>query len=105
MKPPKFRICTDSAVTGCRSFVDDDRGPGKIAADLDRPVPLHLGALDDLEFRVVSVDGHRCRAGERVCGRGVQAPRTATASAAAAAAIRFRTGPPPSWLAKVLGLQ
>jgi hypothetical protein len=45
-------------------LIDDDLGPGEVAADVNRPVPLQLTALDDMDVRVVSIDGHRCRAGD-----------------------------------------
>src|SRR5271157_1416326 len=47
-----------------RPLIDDDLGAGEVAADVNRPVPLQLTALDDVDVRVVSVDGHRCRAGD-----------------------------------------
>src|SRR5262249_8507463 len=49
-----------------RALVDDDLGSGKIATDVDRPGPLQLTALHDVEIAVLVVDGHGCRAGDLV---------------------------------------
>src|SRR6185437_2817660 len=61
----------------CRlnTLVDDDLGSGKITADVDRPGPLPLPALYDVEIPIVTVHGHCCRAAEvgwgltRACGK------------------------------------
>src|ERR1700758_3946124 len=45
------------------AVIDDNLGAGNIAANSDRPDPLHLGAVDDLKFRIVPVDGHGRRVG------------------------------------------
>ena len=57
-------LAGDSIEPRVGALVDDGCGPGKITADVNRPVPPELAALDDLNLRVVPIDRHRCRAGE-----------------------------------------